>query len=189
MIEGKPVGVEELTLQAVLLATAVGRVANQWVSNRGEVGADLVRATGLQAGLEVGLGGQELEHFEVCAGLPRGSTGDRHAVALARGAANRGIDRARSRSEVTLGQGKVDPLDLAALDLCLQSAVGGIVASDDQKTAGVLVEAVDDPRPLSFLPPPSMSPSSLTRVAPVCEGAGWTTRPAGLSTTAKSSST
>src|SRR6476469_2321719 len=43
-------------------------------------------------------------------------------------------------------------------------------------------------RSASF-PPPSMSPSSLTNVGPVCEGAGWTTRPAGLSTTARSAST
>src|SRR6185295_12033580 len=38
-------------------------------------------------------------------------------------------------------------------------------------------------------PPPSRSPSSSTRVGPLCEGAGWTTSPAGLSTTARSSST
>src|SRR6476620_10696851 len=38
-------------------------------------------------------------------------------------------------------------------------------------------------------PPPSISPSSETSVGPRCEGAGWTTRPAGLSTTARCSST
>src|SRR6185436_12128645 len=39
------------------------------------------------------------------------------------------------------------------------------------------------------VPPPSNSPSLSTRVGPRCEGAGWTTSPAGLSTTARSSST
>src|SRR6188472_235663 len=38
-------------------------------------------------------------------------------------------------------------------------------------------------------PPPSKSPSSSTKVGPLCEGAGWTTIPAGLSTTASASST
>src|SRR4051794_20985571 len=37
-------------------------------------------------------------------------------------------------------------------------------------------------------PPPRMSPSSSTSVVPWCEGAGWTTSPAGLSTTASASS-
>src|SRR5215207_586275 len=38
------------------------------------------------------------------------------------------------------------------------------------------------------LPPPRISASSLTSVGPWWEGAGWTTRPAGLSTTARDSS-
>src|SRR5262249_3938156 len=37
-------------------------------------------------------------------------------------------------------------------------------------------------------PPPRIPASSSTRVVPACEGAGWTTRPAGLSTTARESS-
>ena len=87
------------------------------------------------------------------AGLARGGPGDGHAVALARGAADRGVDRAGARSEVPPRQGEVDPLDLAALDLRLQGAVGGVVASDDEQAAGVLVEAVDDARALRVLPP------------------------------------
>ena len=134
-----------------LLAAPVGRVADQRVPDRGEVGADLVRAAGLQAGLEVGLGAEQLEHLEMGAGLARGGAGDGHAVALARGAADRGVDRARPRGEVPLRQGEVDPLDLATLDLRLQGAVGRVVAGDDEQAAGPLVEAVDDPGALRVL--------------------------------------
>jgi len=47
-------GVEELAPQAVALGAAVGDVAGERVADRGEMGADLVRAPGLQPRLEVG---------------------------------------------------------------------------------------------------------------------------------------
>ena len=146
MGEGEPVGVEELALEAVLALAAVGGVAGERVADRGEVGADLVRAAGLQARLEVGLGGEQLEHLEMGAGLARGGAGDGHAVALARGAADRRVDRAGARGEAAPGQRQVDALDLAALDLRLQRRVRLVAAGDDEQAAGVLVEAVDDAR-------------------------------------------
>src|ERR1700712_1735611 len=65
MAEGEPVGVQELAPQAVAGAAAVGRVPRERVPDRGEVGADLVRAAGLQAGLDVALARQQLEHLEM----------------------------------------------------------------------------------------------------------------------------
>src|ERR1044072_833802 len=75
--EGRPVRGQELALEAVLHLAAVGRVAGQRVADRGEVGADLVRAAGLQPGLQVGLGGERLEHLEMGAGLALGGPGGR----------------------------------------------------------------------------------------------------------------
>ena len=97
MGEGEPVGVQELALEPVAAVAAVGRVAEQRVADRGEVGADLVGAAGLQPRLEVGLGAEQLEHLEVGARLARGRAGDRHPVALPRGAADRGVDRPGAR--------------------------------------------------------------------------------------------
>ena len=111
---------------------------------------------------------------------------DRHPVALPRGAADRRVDRPRARGEPAAGQRQVDALDLAAPDLRLQRRVGLVVAGDDEQAAGVLVEPVDDPGPLGVGAAAEELPSSSTRVGPRCEGAGWTTRPAGLSTTARS---
>ena len=62
-------------------------------------------------------------------------------------------------------------------------------ARDDHQPGRVLVEPVDDPRAAGSSPPPSRSPSTSTSVGPRCPGAGWTTSPAGLSTTASQSST
>ena len=64
MGEGEPVGVQELALQAVAPRAAVGGVAGQGMPDRGEMGADLVRAPGLQARLQVGLGGEQLQHLK-----------------------------------------------------------------------------------------------------------------------------
>ncbi len=148
MLEGEAVGVQELALEAVAIGAAVGDVAGQGVADRGEVGADLVRAAGLQARLQVALLAQQLQHREVRARLARGGAGDRHPVALARGAADRGVDRAGARAEPAAGEGEVDPLDLAPLHLGLQGGVGLVAAGDDEQAAGPLVEPVDDPRAL-----------------------------------------
>ena len=64
VLEGEAVGVEELALEAVARGAAVGRVAGQRVADRGEVGADLVGAAGLQPRLQVGLPRQQLQHLK-----------------------------------------------------------------------------------------------------------------------------
>jgi hypothetical protein len=105
-------------------------------------------AAGLQARLQVALQGQQLQHGEVGARLPRGGAGDRHPVALAGSAADRRVDRPGSRAEPSSCEGEVDALDLARLDLRLQRRVRLLAAGDDEQAAGPLVESVDDPRPL-----------------------------------------
>ena len=56
---------QELALEAVAAGVAVAGVAGDRMADRGEVGADLVRAAGLEARLDQGVGGQRLEHREV----------------------------------------------------------------------------------------------------------------------------
>src|SRR3954469_14388069 len=61
--KGEPVGVEELPGEAVALGASVGGIAGERVADRREVGADLMGAAGLQARLQVGLPGQQLQHL------------------------------------------------------------------------------------------------------------------------------
>src|SRR4051794_21741989 len=105
MGKGEPVSVEELALEAVLALTSIGGIARQGMPDRGEVGADLVDAAGLEANFDVALGAEQFEHLEVSARLARGGAGDGHAVALPRGAADRRVDRAGARGEATPRQG------------------------------------------------------------------------------------
>ena len=116
--------------------------------DRGEVGADLMGAPGLQARLEIGLGGEQLQHGEVGARLARGRARDRHPVPLPRGAADRGVDRPGARGEAAAGEGQVEALDLAPLTWRLERRVRRVGAGDDQQAAGALVETVDDARSL-----------------------------------------
>ena len=72
-------------------------------------------------------------------------------MALARGAPDRGVDRAGARAELAAGEREVDAFDLAPLDRRLQGGVGLLAAGDDEQAAGALVEPVDDPRALGVL--------------------------------------
>ena len=65
-------------------------------------------------------------------------------MALARGAADRRVDRPGARGEPPFGQRQVGALDLAPPHLLLQRRVGLVVAGDDEQPAGPLVEPVDD---------------------------------------------
>src|SRR5213592_3616820 len=76
------------------------------------------------------------------------SAGDGHAMALARGAADRRVDRPGPRGDTSPSQRQIDAFDVALLDLRLQRRVSGVRAGNDQKPAGVLVESVHDAGPL-----------------------------------------
>ena len=70
----------------------VARIAGDRMADRGEVGADLVRAAGLQAGLDQGVGGQRLEHREVGA-RRRGRRGRGRRASRGRGGRGRAARR------------------------------------------------------------------------------------------------
>ena len=131
----------------------VGDVADQRVADRREVGADLVGAPGLQPRLQIGLGGEQLEHREVGARLARGGAGDRHPVPLPRRAPDRRVDRAGARARAALrpAPGRRARPRGAGPAAC-EGAVRLVGAGDDHQAAGVLVEAVDDPGALRILP-------------------------------------
>ena len=83
---------QELALEPVAAGVAVARVAGDRVADRGEVGADLVRAAGLQARLDQGVGRQRLEHREVGA-RRRGRRGRGRRASRARGGRGRAARR------------------------------------------------------------------------------------------------
>jgi len=104
MGEGEVMGVQELALETVAHLAPVGGIAAERVADGGEVGPDLVRAPRLQASLEVGLLGQQLEDGEMGSCFARGRAGDGHPVALPGGAADRGVDRPGPRAEAPARQ-------------------------------------------------------------------------------------
>ena len=78
------------------------------------------------------------------------------------------------------------------LHLGHQGRLRGVVAGHDQEARRVAIEAVDDARPRDARDAPvvvaARASSALTSVPCQWPGAGWTTRPAGLSTISRSSS-
>src|SRR5262245_4759164 len=110
MGEGETVGVEERALEAVAALAAVCGVPDQRVIDRAEVGADLVRAAGLEAGLDQGLAREQLDHGEVGPRLAGRGARDRHPMTLACRPPDRGVDRSRARRQPTAGEGEVAAL-------------------------------------------------------------------------------
>src|SRR3954451_22171351 len=99
MAEGQMVGVEELTLESMTHLASIGRIAAQWMADRGKVRPDLVGPSGLEADLQIALVGEQLEDREMRPRLARGGPGDGHPVPLARGASDRSVDRPGPRSQ------------------------------------------------------------------------------------------
>ena len=117
MPEAELGAVQELAREPVAPRVPVARIARDRMADRGEVGADLVRAAGLQARLDQGVGRQQLEHLEVGARLARRAAADRPALGGAVVAPQRGVDRPRSRARMALDQRQVVAPHLARLDL------------------------------------------------------------------------
>src|SRR6187551_1120105 len=65
-------------------------------------------------------------------------------MSLPRGAADRRIDRSGARGKAPAGQREVNALHLALAHHLLQRSMGRVVAGDDQQSAGLLVETMDD---------------------------------------------
>ena len=87
-----------------------------------------------------------------CVRASRGSVGvDRHQHPVAPVAADRRVDRPRSRRRVTVDQRQVLAAQPPRGDQRLQRAVDRVALGDDQQTRGVAVEAMDDSGPPRLL--------------------------------------
>ena len=171
-------------------ACAVARVAGDRVADRGEVGADLVRAPGLEARLDQRVGRQQLEHLEVGAGLARAAPADRPPLRRPVVAAERRVDRPRARPRPPLDQRQVGRA--RPRGALISPRAGGAPRRRGRRPsarrcpcrAGGRSPAAPGPRRRRAARR-ARRPASVPR----CAGAGWTTSPAGLSTTARRSST
>src|SRR5215207_2925167 len=146
--------VQELTLQAVAAGVPVARIPCDRVSDRRKMGADLMGAAGLQTCLHQGVAGQRLDDREVRARLAWGPAPHRAALRSAVVTTQWGIDRAHSGAQAALDQCEVGAPHLVSLDLCRQTPVGLVAAGDEHQPRGVLVQPVDDPRPLWIIASP-----------------------------------
>ena len=86
-------------------------------------------------------------------------------------AAQRLVHRALFLFEVAVDDGPVFPGKAVGLDLLRQLLVGRVVFGHDQQTAGVLVDAVDDPRPNHPVDPGEALPAVVQQG--VDQGAVW----------------
>ena len=180
---------QELALEAVAAGAAVGGVAGQRVADRGEVGADLVRAPGLQPRLQVALAGR-------AARAPRNGCGPRArrrrrppsgGAGARRGRSARRSSRCASRAGRRPAPGRRArpraPAPPPAAPRGPRRRGRRPAGRWCPCRAGGRSRGAPGPRRRRGCRP-ARRPASV----PSCEGAGWTTRPAGLSTTARASS-
>jgi len=148
MVEGKPVGVQELALEAVpVRAPAIDGIAQHWETGRLEVDPDLMRPPGLQAHLAEGGPVPLLKYSDVGDGLAPGAFGHhRHAQTVAGVAGNRPVDAERRRRRAVHGN-QVAPLDPPLAQHPLEPPVHLFGARHDHQPAGVPVEPVHDAWP------------------------------------------
>ncbi len=123
-------------------APAVGLVADQREANVSHVHANLVGTAGFQLDPHVGVRAEALEHT-VMADRRLAAIGDRHALAHAAVAADRGIDLAAGSDDAN-HDALVDTADLARLHLLDQPGLRLQGLGHHHQAGGVLVQAVDD---------------------------------------------
>ena len=186
-----------------LETAAIDRVAQKRMADMRQMHADLMRAAGFQAAAQ-----QARDRLAVAAGktsrdVPNASSppGRRRATTaiFSRStlvAAERRIDRparprpARPRQRPDI-RASAHPAAVVGEELG-EPPVRGVGLGDDDKAGGILVEPMDDARPLHPADAGRLSPqwaiSALTSVPLAWPGAGWTTSPAGLSMTIRCAS-
>src|SRR4051794_9184606 len=120
------------------------------MADRGEVDADLVRATRLEPRQRESVGREVLDHLEMSACIPRAGSLHRPLCSLLPVPAEWGVDRPGAATQPPLHQGGVLAHDLPGLDHPRELALGFVVASHEHQAGGVLVQAVDDPRPAAL---------------------------------------
>ncbi len=124
-------------------------VAQDGVTDRGEVDADLVGAAGFGVGLNEGGVVERLDDAIVCFGGANGSLGaspgEGNALAVAAGgASDRGCDHAFLRFRNAEDESEIALLYEMILEKIFESREGSFVSRNKKKTACVLVEAVND---------------------------------------------
>src|ERR687897_188134 len=117
MAKAEAGSVQELAPESVPLGVAVARVPRDRVADGREVGADLVRAAGLEADVDEGVLRKQLDDLEMSTRLPRPPASHRHSLARPVIAATRGVDRPAPRADPPLDQGDVAPAHLALAHL------------------------------------------------------------------------
>jgi hypothetical protein len=188
--EAEAGAVQELALEAEAGAArpaSVARIAADGMLDGRKVGADLVGTAGLEAQREQCRAGEGLADLEVGAGRARPVAGRRDQRAVGAVAADRGVDGPAARVGDPLDERNVLPAELAAAQRLAQSGVDRLGAGDDEQPGGVAVEAVDDAgairRTSGGATGESLGEGAVRLAVP-----GWTTTPAGLSTTIRWSS-
>ena len=154
MREAQLAGVQRLPVQSQPGLAAVGRVGHQWMPDRGEVDADLVRPPGVQGAQQrtdrtvAGAGRQRAEHTHVGPRVAPARTcaDDRHTHPRARVAPHRGIDGERGLRRHAVGQRQVGAMDFARRDRARERGHGRQGARDHHHARGVLVQPVHDAR-------------------------------------------
>ena len=182
-------GVEELALQLEISLDAVDGVTGDRKVDGREVHADLMRPPRLEGDGEQrvsGINSTTLKLVTASRGLfvsseiRVGSLRSRPIAASIRPRFDRGRPRTSARYSRTSSR---------RLSRALEPAVRLVGAGDDEEPRRVPVEAVDDSRPLRLLSTRHARPRRpWTSVPRVWPAEGWTTMPAGLSTTSRCSS-
>jgi hypothetical protein len=150
--EGQLGRVEELALEAEIVAHAVRAVARDGQLDRSEVHADLVRAAGLESDLEQRMLAEELQQLEMRHSLARRRRVERLSRRVEAIAADGRLDATAARAWTAANQGEIDALDSPTADQALQATVRLVGTSDHEQARGVPVEPVDDARPARLVP-------------------------------------
>ena len=188
--EGQPRRVQELSLEAEEPRRAVLRVAGDRVSDGEQVGADLVGAPRLQPDPQQRRGRQRLLEREVRHRPARLVGVGAHPRAVAAVAPDGRVDRPACAPAGGPRRARGTRASIARrASASLQRPVGGLVrARHDEQARGVPVEAVHDPRAARPRRRRRDRPAPGERAPRGARAAGCTTRPAGLSTTSRCSS-
>lgn len=146
MVEGDAAGVEPGPAEAGLRLGAVEGVSGDGVPDAGEVDANLVGPAGADAHFEQGEAVEALHDLEFGVGGAAGGEAGGHPGPADGVAGNWFVDDTGFGLHLAFDKGPVDLFDGPAGELGGESAVGCIVAGDEEDAAGAGVEAVDDPR-------------------------------------------
>src|SRR6185369_781621 len=130
-----------------LSRTAVDRVAEQGVADRGHVDADLVGTSSLQPafdqrGVVENVQAAPMGH---CPFAPL-AFDDRDLLAVGRGAGERRVDFALARLWHAIDDREVAAVDRMGSELLCKPLVCYVGLGDDEQAGSVLVDAVDDSR-------------------------------------------